>query len=100
MKYYVFFREWTCDNCIRDVVLISTQYSLPEITHGLEYWLMHEAYCEDPALGLNENQIEHCQDGIKGFLGPAFRALDAAYVAQAQSICHYWYDGICPRPHY
>ena len=95
-----FFREWTCDNCIRDVVLISTQYSLPEITHGLEYWLMHEAYCEDPALGLNENQIEHCQDGIKGFLGPAFRALDAAYVAQAQSICHYWYDGICPRPHY
>ena len=96
----IFFREWTCDNCMRDVVLISTQYSLPEITHGLEYWLMHEAYCEDPALGLNENQIEHCQDGIKGFLGPAFRALDAAYVAQAQSICHYWYDGVCPRPHY
>ena len=74
--------------------------SLPEITRGLEYYLSHEAYCEDPALGLNQHQIEDCQGMIRVFIGPAFRALDAAYAVNAQSICHYWYDGVlCPKPH-
>ena len=74
--------------------------SLPEITCGLEYYLSHEAYCEDPALGLNQHQIEDCQRMIHVFIGPAFRALDAAYATNAQSICHYWYDGVlCPKPH-
>ena len=74
--------------------------SLPEITCGLEYYLSHEAYCEDPALGLNQHQIEDCQRMISVFIGPAFRALDAAYAVNAQSICHYWYDGVlCPKPH-
>ena len=85
---------------MRDVVLMATQYSLPEITRGLEYYLSHEAYCEDPALGLNQHQIEDCQRMIHVFIGPAFRALDAAYATNAQSICHYWYDGVlCPKPH-
>ena len=74
--------------------------SLLEITRGLEYYLSHEAYCEDPALGLNQHQIEDCQRMISVFIGPAFRVLDAAYAANAQSICHYWYDGVlCPKPH-
>ena len=93
------FREWDCDSCIRDVVLMATQYSLPEITRGIEYYLAHEAFCEDPALGLNQGEIERYQDTIRVFIPPAFRDLDAAYAANAQSICHYWYDGVCPKPH-
>ena len=78
---------------------MATQYSLPEITRGIEYYLAHEAFCEDPALGLNQGEIEKCQDTIRVFIPPAFRALDAAYTANAQAICHYWYDGVCPKPH-
>ena len=78
---------------------MATSYSLPEVTHMLERYLAHEGFCEDPALGLNQHQIEDCQRMISVFIGPAFRALDAAYAANAQSICHYWYDGVCPKPH-
>ena len=85
---------------MRDVVLMATQYSLPEITRGLEYYLAHEGFCEDPALGLNQHQIDDCADTIRVFMGPAFRDLDAAYTIHAQDICHYWYDDVCPKPHY
>jgi hypothetical protein len=91
-------REWNCDNCMRDVVLMATQYSLPNITHMFERYLSHEGYCEDPALGLPNWEIEKCQDALHVFLAPAFRALDAAYTENAQAICHYWYDDVCPRP--
>ena len=72
---------------------------LPHITHMFQRYLSHEGYCEDPALGLSQHNIERCQDALHVFLGPAFRALDAAYAGDAQAICHYWYNDACPRPH-
>ena len=83
---------------MRDVALMATQYSLPHVTHHLERYLSHEGYCEDPALGLDQQTIEACQETIHVFMGPAFRALDAAYISHAQDICHYWYDA-CPHVH-
>ena len=61
----------------------------------LEYALKHEAYCEDPALGLGPIQLAHCQEFLTGFITPAMTALYNAYAANAQNICHLWYQK-CP----
>ena len=79
---------------------MATSYSLPEVYHMLERYLAHEAFCEDPALGLDQGAIEACQETIRVFFGPAMRDLDAAYTENAQAICHYWYNDVCPKPNY
>ena len=73
-------------------------YSYPDaVTEWVKY-LSGKAYCEDPALGYDENQIAFCKYEIESFMGPAFRSLEAYYTENAQSMCHYWYNSICPAP--
>jgi len=91
-------KAWTCDDCMREVALIATQYSLPHVTQHFVRLLSHEDYCADPVLGLSQHEIDVCSEYVHAFMGPAFRGLDAAYVGNAQAICHYWYDGVCHEP--
>ena len=37
-----FYRGWNCDDCIREVGLIATQYSLPHISHHWKNYLSHQ----------------------------------------------------------
>jgi len=91
-------KAWTCDDCMREVALVATQYTLPHVTQFLVRMLSNEAYCADPALGLSQHEVDVCSEYVHAFMGPAFRGLDAAYVGNAQAICHYWYDGVCNEP--
>ena len=80
------------------------------------------AYCANPALGLNQHEVDECREKAHTYMGPAFRGfflktfltryfliiliihfhfligLDAAYVSNSQAICHYWYNGVCHEP--
>ena len=88
--------EWDCDTCMRDIGILAMAYSYPEATTEWVKYLSGKAYCEDPALGYDENQVAFCKYEIESFMGPAFRSLEAYYTENAQSMCHYWYDSICP----
>ena len=85
---------------------------MPSLAHSL----MHHQ--------LSQHEIDVCSEYVHAFMGPAFRGiflkifewykilgtyldifyylflsgLDAAYVGNAQAICHYWYDGVCHEP--
>ena len=92
------FREFTCHDCMRDVTLLAEQYTYPAVIDALTDYLKGDGYCQDPALGLNMYEITSCQENLDGFMGPALRALGAAYSSNSQWICHFWYKDICPEP--
>jgi len=64
----------------------------------MEHLVSGEAYCANPALGLNQHEVDECREKAHTYMGPAFRGLDAAYVSNSQAICHYWYNGVCHEP--
>ena len=81
--------------CIDEIVQYGSLYVYPEDDFAIEYFLKHEGYCLDPALGLGPHQQAECQDFLTGFITPAMHALYNAYAANAQNICHFWYQR-CP----
>ena len=91
--------EWLRHPTVETLVVPGSDPGLA-INLFLHFFLtkMNTVYCEDPALGLDQQTIDACQETIHVFMGPAFRALDAAYISHAQDICHYWYDA-CPHVH-
>lgn len=84
-----------CDGCINEIIEYGSLYVYPEDDFALEYFLKHEGYCLDPALGLGPRQQAECQHFLTGFITPAMNALYNAYAANAQNICHFWYQK-CP----
>ena len=57
--------------------------------------LIEEAFCENPLLGLEEDQLAYCKEVIKGFIPPAIKTLMTALIGARTEICTAWYDGIC-----
>ena len=84
--------------CMRDIGTLAMTYSYPESVEKWVGYLSGEAYCEDPALGYDDGQIAFCKKEIADFMGPAFRSLESYYSTNAQAMCHYWYDSVCPAP--
>ena len=83
---------------MREVALIATQYSLPHVTRYMEHLVSGEgkhlyffkrtkmwmesvttndffylAYCANPALGLNQHEVDECREKAHTYMGPAFR---------------------------
>ena len=105
-----FYRGWTCDDCIREVGLIATQYSLPHISHHWKNYLSHQGkiinrhvicikmlrkylliipeiiiifsgYCHDEDLDFSPPEVEACQYYIHKFISPALSGL----------LLYYWF---------
>ena len=56
---------------MRDVTLLAEQYTYPAVIDALTDYLKGDGYCQDPALGLNMDEITSCQENLDGFMGPA-----------------------------
>ena len=80
---------------MHSIAEMSMVYSYPESVNGWLEVLGGEAFCANPDLELGVD-IEQCKHNIGRFIPLALRALDSAYVANAQAICNKWYDGACP----
>ena len=39
---FLYYRGWTCDDCITEVSIIATQYSIPHISHHWKNYLSHQ----------------------------------------------------------
>ena len=57
--------------------------------------LSSEYFCKSAELGLDNDQLEVCQEIIKQFMPPALKVLAAYLAGGAENVCHEWYEGIC-----
>ena len=94
-----FFRqkeEWSCDVCVQDVGLVALAYSPEYGVPGMVEALRGEAFCQNPALDLAEEQVQVCQEIVGNFMPPAMFAITNAWVELSREICRDWFDGVCP----
>ena len=97
-KFLDFFRqkEWSCDVCVQDVGLVALAYSPEYGVPGMVEALRGEAFCQNPALDLAEEQVQVCQEIVGNFMPPAMFAITNAWVELSREICRDWFDGVCP----
>ena len=97
--FTTFFRqkeEWSCDVCVQDVGLVALAYSPEYGVPGMVEALRGEAFCQNPALDLAEEQVGVCQEIVGNFMPPAMFAITNAWVELSREICRDWFDGVCP----
>ena len=59
------------------------------------YFLIDEAFCGNPDLGLSEEQVAGCQNFISAFMPPALQSLFGFLQNNVAEACTVVYDGIC-----
>ena len=87
IKFYIF-RIWDCETCNSDLeafadIMLDDQTALKIVTN-----LNGPAFCQDPALALDQEQIKDCQNFVTSYIPSSLKALFSPRSFVAEDICY------------
>ena len=88
----IHFREWNCDICKADVEAIEAILANDAAAAALVQALSGPLFCQDPNLGLNEEQMAGCASYVEAFLPTALRVLFKDAPPPAEELCNFYFN--------
>ena len=95
-----FFREFNCDICKADAQAFLDVLTSEEAINAIVMGLSGPGFCQDPSLGLSEEQVAGCQGFIKAFMPAAMKTLFVDNPPSAESICDRYFDQCSTQEHF
>ena len=80
-------RTWDCDTCQADVKAVGAILTSDQASEAVVVGLRGQAFCQDPALGLSEEQVIGCQDFISAFMPAALQTFFRKMDENSDKIC-------------
>ena len=90
--------NWNCDTCKKDIGLLAHAYGTDEAATSIIKTLQGDLFCKSHFLNLDEIQMVFCQDHIEIFMPPALKLISSMLSSGSQTVCHYYFEGICEAP--
>ena len=88
----LFNRIFDCDTCKADIQayidIMASEKSAMDITTQLK----GPIFCQDPSLGLSEEQVAGCQTFVEAFMPVALKSFFVDDEPSAEEICQVYFD--------
>ena len=84
--------DWNCEACVGDILKVASAWKNPQAATDMVGYLSGEAFCEDPALNLDNAGVEACQTYVGVFLPAALPVMFKHIGDNAHPLCAEWYD--------